>query len=166
MDFKPLIKILIYVLDDEADILKFIKIAFDEAGIENYKLFTKPKQMLQDFNEDVQICVLDYRLNDELTGVDVMRVVRRRQPLVDCIFMSNLLDLDTVIDIVNEGGRTRFVRKDKPDFLEKLVFHVKEAAVETDTKIRAVLKSAVRIKDTIDYMETIRAKYDKVQYHS
>lgn len=161
---KPLIKILTYVLDDEETILKFVKVAFDEAGIDNYQLFHNPHYMLAQFNDDVQICVLDVDLKTDMTGIDVMKAIRKMQPLCEVIFMSSQLSLDMVIDIVNEGGRTRFVRKDKRDFLETLVKHVKEAAIETDVKIRAVLNSAARIKETIEYFEKLRD--DKIPSHN
>ena len=158
MEFKPLIKILIYVLDDEDIVLKHIRKAFETAGIENYVMFTKPRELIERFNEDVQICVTDIDLKQDLTGIDVAMKVRKMQPLVDCIFMSKMFTTDMVIDIANTGGRNRFVRKDKRDFLEKLVNHVKDAAVETDQKLRAAIRITSRLNNSIQALENAASK--------
>jgi FixJ family two-component response regulator len=155
LQLKPLIKIMIYVLDDEQDILKWVCIAFEQAEIKNYKVFTSGDTMIEEFNEDVQICVIDYNLNSDKTGVQVMKQIKKLQPLCTYIFLSNMVEENALIDIMN-AGCNRFIRKDNPYWLDRLVEHVTEAAIENDERLRRTLTAAARITETIEFFEKLR----------
>ena len=152
---------MIYVLDDTAAITKLIGAAFNNAGIHNYKLFNSESVMMEEFTDDVQIVVIDYWLNKK-TGVEVLKEVKAVQPLCTPIFISNQIDIDVVIDIMN-AGCNRYIRKDKDDFLPKLVKHVTEAAIEWDTRLRSTLKAAARINETIAVFENWRKAYEHAE---
>lgn len=160
-NYHPLIKILIYGLDDDPLFLKAIEFAFKANGIENYKLFTDDEIMIEELNEDVQICIIDYHLNRGYNGVDVMRKIRELQPLCTFIFMSNQHDMDVVIDIMNEGG-SYYIRKDRKDFEQKLIQYVTLAAKECDCQLRETLKVASRLNETIEIFENYKNGRSKV----
>ncbi len=129
MENKPKLNILIYVLDDYNATLEGIQVAFENAAIYDYKMFSTSKEFLESLNEDVHIAVIDYVLkSDNLTGLQVCKHLIEKNPQCFVIIMSNQESNDVIVDFMNSGADRYIMRRDQT-WLELLVTYVKEGVI-------------------------------------
>lgn len=120
------LNIMTYLLDDDKDITELMRDVFKENGLENVQFFNKGRDFIENLNEDVHIAVVDHYLNNGVTGLDVLMKVNEINP--DCIkiAVSGLTDEKIIIEYINKGGVTHWVRKDNENYLEELVKYINE----------------------------------------
>jgi FixJ family two-component response regulator len=125
--------ILIYVLDDDHDILEDIRIAFNVAGIKDYRLFTNVEEFLESFNADVHIAVVDYYLGD-LTAPKIMKQIRQKNPWCLVTMISGVENPKAITAFLNSGGN-KFLYKGEPNFDLLLTEYVTEQIQQTRDRI-------------------------------
>jgi response regulator RpfG family c-di-GMP phosphodiesterase len=123
--FQPL-NIVTYLVEDDKDIRELLQDVFKENGLENVQFFTKGKEFIDNLNDDVHIAIVDHYLNNGMTGLDVLMKVNEINP--DCIkiAVSGVSDDNIIIDYINKGGVTHWVRKDNPAYPVELVKYINE----------------------------------------
>src|SRR5687768_203124 len=120
------LNIMLLSVEDDTDMLELLEDIFKENGFENCKFFTDPREALKIVNDEPSICILDYRLLPDLTGLDVMEKVKEINS--DCFFIgfTAMQDREVMRRWVNKG-LNRWVDKNTPNHLQELVDFVKEA---------------------------------------
>ena len=93
----------VYALEDDASISGLIKVALQMNGIE-FEAFSN----IKDFNAAVDsrqpdVALLDIMLPDG-NGLDVLRSVKLRYPLVSCIMLSALTKEEDKVNGLNLGS--------------------------------------------------------------
>lgn len=112
--------VLIFILDDDmAD--HTIGILLNENGYLNYKVFTTPEAFLKEMNPDVRICIIDYRLDHALNGLDVIDMVKVANPACYFIMITGMKSYEVIERFCNTVNRGRFLGKDDKDFSGKLL---------------------------------------------
>lgn len=122
---RPTINVLTYLIDDDQDFINVIDEYFKLKGVKNYKLYTDPVLMLQEVNGDVAVCIVDYRISTAVTGIDLIKEVKKSNPTCFFIVMSGLLDKNLIAQCVN-AGTNKILFKDDPLFMEHLVEFINE----------------------------------------
>jgi DNA-binding NtrC family response regulator len=123
---KPVLNILTYVLDDDEVVLMLIEKAFENAGIKDFKLFTKSNDLL---NEEMvpHIAIIDYMLKEEgINGLDVTKILLKKNPNCYVIIMSGQDNWEVLKGFMNSGARY-YVEK-KNNYLAEVAEQVNEAA--------------------------------------
>jgi DNA-binding NtrC family response regulator len=140
------INLITFVLEDDAIVQKMITEVFKLNGLQDFLLFTKSDKMLA--NEEVDICVIDYLLGDQLDGLAVMKIIRERNPECFVIIMSAQNDREVVIDFLNAGAN-KYVDKLKKNYLQTLVQYVQEGIVIAKRKkeLNQILKQFKAAQD-------------------
>ena len=123
---QPVINIMTHALDDSPVILKLIEKAFENAGINQYRLFAKEQEFIDAINEDVHIAVIDYMLGGPLTGLDVLRILIDKNPRCYVIIMSGQEEKKVVVDFLNAGA-WKYVDK-TGEFVTEVIGYVQQAA--------------------------------------
>jgi response regulator RpfG family c-di-GMP phosphodiesterase len=123
--FQPL-NIVTYLLEDDTDITDLMRSVFKENGLDNVQFFSKGKEFIDNLTEDVHIAIVDHYLNNGITGLDVLMKVNEVNP--DCIkiAVSGVSDEKIIIEYINKGGVTHWVRKDNPAYPDELVKYINE----------------------------------------
>ncbi len=101
-------KPLIMIVDDETEILKVLaKILEDD-----YELITagNGKEALEKMTPKVSVILADQRM-PEMTGSELMRIIKQRFPNTVRILMTGYTDMNALVDSVNEGEIFRYINK-------------------------------------------------------
>lgn len=131
------LNILIWALDDQDAELFLIDQKFKEKGIYNYKLFSQVDLFKTEFNDNVNLAIVDYKLNSTETGIDIVKFIRDKNLFCKNIIVSGITDVDTIVEFFRNGA-TDFVRKDKPTYLDDLVEAVKRSIPTIEQMIEKI----------------------------
>lgn len=120
-------RIKILCIDDEAGVLRALERSLADGGYEIVCASTGESalEILAAGGPTVQIVITDYRM-PEMTGVELLREVRRRWPETVRIVLSGHADATAIMAAVNEGEIYRFIAK--PWHAEELKVAVANAA--------------------------------------
>ncbi|MBW1962814.1 MAG: sigma-54-dependent Fis family transcriptional regulator, partial [Deltaproteobacteria bacterium] len=93
----------ILVVDDELSMREFLDMLFSREGykVECAENGRKAIKMLDKTDFDLLLC--DIRLGD-ITGLDVLRAAKQRNPLVIVIMISAYATTETAVEAMNEGA--------------------------------------------------------------
>ena len=84
----------LFIVDDETDVVEILKSHFEKRG---FQVLTCPSgeeavKLLQEWLPD--LVLLDYKLKDTLTGLDVLRKMREFNSVAKVIFLTGGLEYD------------------------------------------------------------------------
>lgn len=132
------VNILTYILEDDQEMHEIIKELLEANGIVegNYDITHDPSIFLQHLNSDINICVIDHRLNSNVTGLDIIKEVKKKNEDSYVIIITGQIDYRVVVKYLREGADD-YVDKNDSDYLDDLV--------------SAILKGFVKAKQRIEY---------------
>ncbi len=87
-------------------------IAEDEHFDLEVSAYTNPKDALRNFNEDTDIVFLDYYLGDSVTGIEIMKRIKKTCDSCNIVIISQVKSLQTSLLTLLEGA-SEFILKDK-----------------------------------------------------
>jgi DNA-binding NtrC family response regulator len=105
----PLDKIKIFLVDDDAIFTKALALSLS-TGQADVRTFSSGEECLKSLNENPQIIVLDYSLNNCLNGIQILNRIKQSSPDTEVIMLSNTLDTVVQNDTLKYGAY---------DFIEK-----------------------------------------------
>ncbi len=101
----------ILILDDEKDICQFIKEFFIKRGFDVYTALTGKAAVNIIKKVQTDIALLDIRLAEkEMTGLDVLKLIKEKRPECQCIIVS-YIDDQKLVDQAMEMGATEYLKK-------------------------------------------------------
>lgn len=117
-------EVTVSILDNEVNYLKLLEIVLSEhftltATHDTNKFFKIVKQP--------GVLIIDWHLDYGITGLDVMRQVRKDNKLVHCIIISSEATVPVLTSIINEGWGCFFIEKNHSDFFTVLIEKIKRA---------------------------------------
>jgi ActR/RegA family two-component response regulator len=149
--------VLIFILDDDDMADHTLGILLNENGYLNYKSFTTPEAMLKEMNPDVRICIIDYRLDNALNGLDVIDMVKGTNPACYFIMISGMKSFEVIERFCNTVNRGRFLNKNDNDFSGKLISFLNE--IIEDIKIMNLFYNQnEKIKNDFEKIKSIIKK--------
>ena len=93
----------VYVVDDDADVLRAIARLLESIGL-NVATFSSPHQFLQSYDRNAPGClVLDLALPG-LNGLDVQRVLEQRASVLPIVFLSGRGDIAASVQAMKHGA--------------------------------------------------------------
>jgi DNA-binding NtrC family response regulator len=111
-------------IDDEADFLEIIikrmkKREVDATGVSN------PEQALGMIDQNLfDVVVLDARMPGGKNGIDILKEIKCRRPLVEVIMLTGHATLDAAREGMENGAFDYMV---KPADLDELIYKIKDA---------------------------------------
>ena len=142
------IKIEIFVIDDDEDMIAALKVILNHAQIENVSFFSDPEKLLAALNSDVHICIIDYFLNGGINGLNLINKIVKTNPYCWFIMSSGQNQLGVIIEFMNHTYGSRYVEKGALDFTEKLIYHIKDI-VKRINIIESVFYKAFKHKESL-----------------
>lgn len=149
------LNILTYVLEDDEDIIYLLDRLFKANDFVDYSFFKHTDEFMQNLNERVHICVIDYYLQGPLNGLDVMKIVLTQNPWCEVIMISGQDNLKVVIDFVNNGG-FRYVNKNDSDYMRHLVDYIQQST----TRKKKQLDMHQEFKSVYEDLKTKKKKIE------
>lgn len=149
--------VLIFILDDNEMSSETIGILLQENGYLNCKIFTTPEALLREVTMDVRICVIDYRLDHAMNGLDVIDKIRETNPACYFIMISGMKSYEVVEQFCNTVNRGKFLNKGDKDFSGKLIGFLGD--IIEDIKIMNLFYNRnEELKKSFEYMKSIIKK--------
>jgi FixJ family two-component response regulator len=128
------VSILSYVVDDDTEVLRIIEQLLNATdGIKRFKTFSEPQEFLKQLGSDIVVCAIDYFLQTGLTGLDVLRAVKKKNKGSFVIMISGADNPAILIKLINSGV-DRYVNKNNKDYLRELVEYMIEGLSEAQKK--------------------------------
>ena len=116
-------------VDDEQLILSALRRTLRREGFELF-FTTDPFEVAKLVGEHrIDVVVSDHMM-PQMTGVDVLALVRRLHPHTVRIMMTGQADRDATIRAINEGSIHRFIEKPWDDTMLKNVLHEAERSIQ------------------------------------
>ncbi|MCD4735029.1 MAG: response regulator [Bacteroidales bacterium] len=107
----------IYVVEDNAVYLDLITIELKKLGYTNIKAFASGKEALNNLDERPDIAFLDYWLEENLTGLEILKEIKAKYPYTQVIFLTASDDVNIAVNTMRNGaydyivkGETAFIR--------------------------------------------------------
>lgn len=129
-----------FILEDDAELHELIEMMLDETGFKNYSIHDDPDQFLAELDSDINICVIDHRLNSNLTGLDVIKKVKEKNKWSFVIIMTGQQDKSIVVDYLNAGA-DKYVdksRKTVTEYMDDLISKLLTGLEVAKERIRVV----------------------------
>lgn len=118
-----------FILEDDVDMNILLHQMLDEEGVPNIWIFEKSRDLLKALTPEVRVVVLDWKLDEEINGLDVMRKVRDTNPHCYAIIVTG------------HSGLRADVYNAKADLLiEKHPYYLYELVAEIKRGIQIVLR--------------------------
>lgn len=95
-------KLLIYMIDDEPDILEILTDIVEGAGF-RAKTFTSTKEAIANIKKDKPCTVLTDMSMPEMTGYEVLQNISAIDPDIPVVFVSGYLNKEVIIDSMRFG---------------------------------------------------------------
>jgi DNA-binding NtrC family response regulator len=107
----------IFVVEDDLLYMNLIKRELEKLNYANVKTFATGKECLEGLEERPDIALLDYWLEKDLNGIDVLKKIKKRYPHTQVIFLTASDDVNIAVDTMRNGaydylvkGETAFIR--------------------------------------------------------
>jgi DNA-binding NtrC family response regulator len=143
----------ILVVEDEATQRKLLKKILSKEGYVIEEAASGEEAISLFFKDNFDLVLLDRRLPDK-TGIEVLREIKKINPVVPIIIITAFANVDNAVEAMKEGA---FHYLTKPIDSDELTLIIKKAFDNLNLK-----------RENIELRETLREKfqYDKIIYNS
>lgn len=101
----------IFVLDDDEFILERVDSWFREEKIMDYSLFKRPDNLLSNLNKWVHICIIDYKLNGDMNGLEAMSKIKEINPYCYFGLLTAIEDFNIAVEFNHLTMRGKIIPK-------------------------------------------------------
>lgn len=102
----------IFVVEDDLLYMNLIKRELKKMGYDRTKYFATGQEAMQNLNKKPDIALLDYFLEKDLTGIDILKAIRKRFPDTQVIFLTASDDVNIAVDTMRNGAYDYIVKGD------------------------------------------------------
>ncbi len=107
----------VFVVEDDDIFLSLITTELTKLNFKEVKTFSTGKSCLENLHTRPDIVLLDYWLEKDLTGIDVLKKIKKAYPHSQAIFLTASDDINIAINSMKHGaydyiikGETAFIR--------------------------------------------------------
>jgi len=93
---------LIYIVDDEPDLVEYMKEVLENSGFE-VKGFFAADELIESFRENLPDLVLSDISMPKMNGIEMLRAIRKINADVPLVFVSGFLSKDALLEAVENG---------------------------------------------------------------
>ncbi len=102
----------IFVVEDDLLYMNLIKRELEKMGYNRTRYFTTGQEAMQNLNKKPDIALLDYFLEKDFTGIDILKAIRKRFPDTQVIFLTASDDVNIAVDTMRIGAYDYIVKGD------------------------------------------------------
>jgi two-component system, LuxR family, response regulator FixJ len=138
----------VFVVDDDADLLKSLGWLFESAGL-HVKSFSTAQEFLADYDPDEPGCLLlDVRMPDGLSGLQLQEELTRRGKPPPIIIMTGHARVPMAVRAL-KGGAVDFIQK---PFSDEVLLDRVRRAIDLDRRTRQVRIEGTKFADLITHL--------------
>jgi len=102
----------IFVVEDDILYLNLINKELEKMGYVNIKSFNTGKEAMHNLEKKPDIALLDYFLEKDYTGMDILKKIKKRYPDTQAIFLTASDDVNIAVDTMRNGAYDYIVKGD------------------------------------------------------
>ncbi len=102
----------IFVVEDDILYLNLINKELEKMEYTNVKSFTTGKEAIQNLDTKPDVALLDYFLEKDFTGMDILKKLKQRFPDTQVIFLTASDDINIAVDTMRNGAYDYIVKGD------------------------------------------------------
>jgi two-component system, OmpR family, response regulator len=102
----------IFVVEDDILYLNLINKELEKMGYDNVSSYTTGKEAMHNLNARPDIALLDYFLEKDFTGMDILKKLKQRFPDTQVIFLTASDDVNIAVDTMRNGAYDYIVKGD------------------------------------------------------
>lgn len=102
----------IFVVEDDILYLNLILKELEKMGYENVKSFNTGKEAIHNLTTKPDVALLDYFLEKDYTGMDILKKLKQRFPDTEVIFLTASDDVNIAVDTMRNGAYDYIVKGD------------------------------------------------------
>ncbi|MBN2173059.1 MAG: response regulator [Bacteroidales bacterium] len=102
----------IFVVEDDILYLNLINKELEKMGYVNIKSYTTGKEAIHNLDTKPDIALLDYFLEKDFTGMDILKALKNRFPDTQVIFLTASDDVNIAVDTMRNGAYDYIVKGD------------------------------------------------------
>ncbi len=102
----------ILIVEDDILYMNLIKKELEKMGYGKMKTFSTGQEAINNLDFKPDIALLDYFLEKDLTGMDVMKIIKKRYPDMQVIFLTGSDDVNIAVDTMRNGAYDYIVKGD------------------------------------------------------
>ncbi len=102
----------IFVVEDDILYLNLINKELEKMGYTNIKSYTTGKEAMHNLDRKPDIALLDYFLEKDYTGMDILKKIKTRFPDTQAIFLTASDDVNIAVDTMRNGAYDYIVKGD------------------------------------------------------
>ena len=142
----------ILLVDDEENICRSLRRTLKQEGY-NVTIASEPAEALEMLKHSPVDMVISDHLMPNMTGLELLKVVRNRHP--DCvrIMLTGHADMQTAINAINQGEIYRFLTKPWDNTELKVTIHLAFEELDLERENRRILAAARRQYDLLQVLE-------------
>ncbi len=102
----------IFIVEDDILYLNLITKELEKMGYSNVRAFTKGSDAIQNLDFKPDVALLDYFLESDFTGLDILKKLKKRFPETQAIFLTASDDVNIAVDTMRNGAYDYIVKGD------------------------------------------------------
>ena len=102
----------IFVVEDDVLYLNLIIKELEKMGYANIKSYNTGKEAIHNLSDKPDVALLDYFLEKEYTGMDILKKLKQRFPDTEVIFLTASDDVNIAVDTMRNGAYDYIVKGD------------------------------------------------------
>lgn len=102
----------IFVVEDDILYLNLINKELEKMGYTNVSSFSTGRDAMNNLDRKPDIALLDYFLEKDFTGMDILKKIQKRFPDTQSIFLTASDDVNIAVDTMRNGAYDYIVKGD------------------------------------------------------
>jgi DNA-binding NtrC family response regulator len=102
----------IFVVEDDMLYMNLINKELEKMGYSNVKSYATGREAINNLDTKPDIALLDYFLEKDFTGMDILKKIRKRYPETQVIFLTASDDVNIAVDTMRNGAYDYIVKGD------------------------------------------------------
>ena len=102
----------IFVVEDDMLYLNLINKELEKMGYQNVRPYSTGKEAMYNLDKKPDIALLDYFLEKDFTGMDILKKLKKRFPDTQVIFLTASDDVNIAVDTMRNGAYDYIVKGD------------------------------------------------------
>ena len=102
----------VFVVEDDILYLNLINKELEKMGYTKIESYTTGKEAMNNLDKKPDIALLDYFLEKDFTGMDILKKLQKRFPDTQVIFLTGSDDVNIAVDTMRNGAYDYIVKGD------------------------------------------------------
>ena len=135
----------VFVVEDDILYLNLILKELEKMGFTKIKSFSTGKEAMHNMDSKPDIALLDYFLEKDYTGMDILKKMKQRFPDTQAIFLTASDDVNIAVDTMRNGAYDYIVKGDTAFIRIRHLLNKISEENERKSKSRSIIRFQIYV---------------------